>query len=72
MHPTFEKFLELIRDKNLPIGERSFYAAREIMLTNQTNEALPSTGDIEGIKFGEEYLHVLKEQIAKEGLHVGR
>jgi hypothetical protein len=70
MHPTFEKFLEPIRDKSLPIGERSFYASREMLLTNQANEVLKSQGDIEGVKFGEEYLRILRELIANGGLKV--
>jgi hypothetical protein len=70
MYATFEKFLEPIRDKSLPIGERSFYASREMLLTNQANEVLKSHGDIEGVKFGEEYLRILRELIASEGLKV--
>jgi hypothetical protein len=69
MHPTFEKFLEPIRDKNLPKGARLFYASREIMLTEKANEALKSAGDTEGVKFGEEYLRVLEELIANEDLN---
>jgi hypothetical protein len=68
MHPTFEKFLEPIRDKGLSRGERSFYAYREIMLTNQANAELKGKGDAQGVKFGEEYLRVLNDLIAKEGL----
>jgi hypothetical protein len=67
MHATFEKFLEPIRDKSLPIGVRSFYASREILLTEQANEMLNNHGDIEGARFGEEYLRVLKQLITSEG-----
>jgi hypothetical protein len=72
VHPTFEKFLEPIRDKDLPIGQRRFYAIREITLTEQANQQLKQAGDIEGLKFGEEYLKVLRELLAKEGLGTGR
>ena len=68
MHPTFERFLDPIRDTGLSRGERSFYAYREIMLTNQATAELKSKGDVQGVKFGEEYLRVLNDLIAKEGL----
>ena len=71
MHPTFEKFLEPIRDKKLSAAERHFYVAREIELTKQANAALEKAGDALGVKFGEMYLAVLKELAAKEGLTIG-
>jgi len=40
MYATFDKFLEPIRNKSLSLGQRHFYAIREITLTNQTNAEL--------------------------------
>ena len=71
MHPTFEKFLEPIRNKSLSLGQRHFYAIREITHTNQTNAELKKIGDAEGQKFGEEYLRALRGLLASEGLNVG-
>jgi hypothetical protein len=70
LHPTFEKFLEPIRDKNLSVAQRRFYLAREIEITKQTNAVLEKAGDTIGRKFGEEYLTALKELAAKEGLPI--
>jgi len=70
MHPTFEKFLEPIRDKTLSIGQRSFLATREISWTRQANDIAKETGDTASLKFGEEYLRVLQEVIEREGLRV--
>lgn len=70
MHPTFEKLLEPIRDKSLSLGQRRFYAIREIELTKQANSLLKSHGDTQGLKFGEEYLNALRELLAKEGLNL--
>jgi hypothetical protein len=70
MHPTFERLLEPIRDKSLSIGERSFYAIREIKLTEQANEESRIRGDAHGLKFGENYLDALKKLIAEEGLAI--
>jgi len=38
MHQQFGNFLKPIRNKSLSIGEPSFYASRELSLTNQGNE----------------------------------
>ncbi len=65
MHETFEKFLEIIRDENVPVGVRLVHAAREITLTTQANDALKARGDHEGLKFGEEYLRALEELISQ-------
>ena len=68
MHPTFEKFLEPIRDKSLSLGQRRFYAIREIEITKRANSILESHGDAQGRKAGEEYLNALRELLAQEGL----
>jgi hypothetical protein len=71
LHPTFEKFLEPIRDRTLSIAQRRFYLSREIALTKQANSYLKEAGDNIGVKFGEEYLAVLKELAVNEGLTIG-
>lgn len=71
LHPTFEEFLKPIRDRGLPIAQRRFYLSREIALTKQANADLDKAGDVEGRKFGEKYLEILKDIAAKEGLKIG-
>jgi len=44
---------------------------REITLTEQANADFEKGGHIEGHKFGEEYLRVLTELAAAEGLRIG-
>jgi hypothetical protein len=71
LHPTFEKFLEPIRDKSLSVAQRRFYLSREIALTKQANSYLEKAGDTIGVKFGGEFLTALKELAVKEGLTIG-
>jgi hypothetical protein len=68
MHPNFDAFLNVICDRDLPFGQRRFYAIREIELTKQTNVILKNAGDSEGLRFGEEYLKGLKELVEEEEL----
>ena len=70
LHPTFEKFLEPLRDKSTPIGARLQYAFREITLTQQANEALRDRGDVQGVKAGEEYLKAIKDLFSAEGINL--
>ena len=67
MHPMFEKLLEPIQDKSIPLGDRLFYASREMVITKQANEELTMRGDTVGVKVGQEYLRALERVIERIG-----
>jgi hypothetical protein len=67
MDSFVEKLTEPIRDKQLPIGYRLNYAAREMAMTKGANEELRKRGDSQGVRWGEEYLRTLERLIDELG-----
>lgn len=70
MRPSTEAFLEFLRDENIPAPERSFYATREVQSTRDAIDALRRKGDVDGLKFAEDYLRLLHKAVQQLGLKV--